>query len=227
MVRKAGGGSRRKARKVGMSSDTRKIAVKALKRVNEIGKPEYKAIYTHATALSPYTGGLGYFLLLNGVSQGDGLSSREGRIIRNRSVQINIQHRANASASSNYPIRMILFIDLEPSGSAPTASQLLRTSEGQNLDEAFRNLDNRNRFIILKDKYVQGNNYDNNGSTLLTHYHKWVKFKKLNLLTTFNANNGATIADIQKGALYLFMYQGEPTYPPSVWVSAVVRFTDN
>lgn len=228
-----GGGRRRTTRKTRRARpvrarSTRSLAVKALKKANQIGKPEFKAIYTHINGFNPYSAGNGYMVLLNGCSTGDGLSSREGRQIRLRSVSINFQHRNNASSVNDFVLRVILFIDLEPHGVAPTGQQLLRTTEGQGLDEAPRNLDNRNRFIILKDKYYQADPYNNSGNIVRTHYHKFVKYKKLNLLTIFNISDVATIADINKGALYCYFYNGDSTaFPPTCFISAVVRFTDN
>lgn len=201
------------------------LATKADVRRMIDNSQEFKAIYTHVNGFNPYNGGAGYFVLLNGTSQGDGLSSRDGRQITLRSVSIILQHRNNASATGDYPIRCILFIDREPHGVAPTATDLLRTSEGQGLDEAPRNLDYRNRFIILKDKWIQGDPYNNNGA-LRTHYHKFVKYRKLSLKTVYDASNNADITDINKGALYCFFFNGDSAFPPSAWISAVVRFTD-
>lgn len=216
--------SRKRKKAKGGSQLATKADVKRMINSNE----EFKAIYTHVETGNPYTGGAGLFTLLNGCSQGDGLSSREGREIRNRSVQIHLKHRYATSAPTyNYTLRAILFIDLEPHGSAPTASNLLRTSEGQGYDEAFRNLDYRNRFVILKDKYLQGDIFDNNGTTFVLHDHQLVKYKKLNLKTTFNSGNAGTIADINKGALYLYLFNAESANPMQVFISAVVRFTDN
>lgn len=202
-----------------------KIATKKDVRRMIDNNTEFKAIYTHINGLNPYTGGLGYMVLLNGCSQGTGLSSRQGRVIQLRSVSITLQHRNASGSTGDYPIRVILFIDKEPHGVAPTGAQLLRTTDGQGLDEAPRNLDYRNRFVILKDKWIQGDPFNNNGA-LRTHYHKFVKYRTLNLKTVYDASNNADITDINKGALYCYFFNGDSAFPPSAWISAVVRFTD-
>lgn len=190
---------------------------------------EWKAIYTHKEGEDLYNGGVGRMYLLNGCNNTAplGLSSRIGREILNRSVQIHIKHRPSnvAAPSYNFTIRCVLFIDLEPHGVAPTPANLFNTAESQGYDEAFRNLNYRNRFIILKDKFYNLDNYDNNGTLMKFHDHKFC-YQKLNFKTTFNSGTAATIADIEKGALYFWAINAEATYSPLIYLSAVVRFTD-
>lgn len=209
------------------SKKSSQLATKADVRRIIAEDDEWKAIYSHLGSLDVYNSGNGYFALLNGCNNTSpiGLSTRDGREIRNRSVRIWVSHRGNATATSNYPMRFILFIDLEPHGTAPTAAQLL-TANGGGWDEAPRNLDSRSRFIILKDKFYQANKYDADGTTVITHQHVFVKHMKLNFKTIFNSGTAATIADIERGALYLFMYHGQGTNTDLAFVSAVVRFTD-
>lgn len=218
----------RKRKKVTKSSKF--VTRTEVKRMMDASE-EFKAIYSTADDVTAYNAGAGRLVLLNGCNQGDGLSSREGREIRIRSVQINIQHRySNASAPTtfNAPLRCLLVLDLEPHGATPVLSDILRITDGQAYDEAPRNLNNRSRFVILKDTTYSEEAYDNAGAGTLpiVHNHKFVKYKKLNFDMVFNANNNADITDIIKGALFLCFYNREATYPMTVSYSAVVRFTE-
>lgn len=187
---------------------------------------EYKVIYTHGSDADCYNAAAGKFFLCNGVNQGDGLSSRDGRQIVNKTIQFQFSIQPHASQTATMRTRMIMFIDLEPQGTAPTIAQVLNTSAA-GPTEAYRNLDYRDRFIILKDRVY---NFDpGNNSTGVNYQHKWfVKYKKLkNLKTIFNSGNAATIADIQKGAIYVWVYDVQgATYPFSFHYNGKLRFID-
>lgn len=216
----------RKSKKVSNATVSKVVKNYVQKKIDN--EQEFKAIMTNQNSLNLYNGGTGQMILLNGCVNTSpmGLSTRVGREIQNRSVQITISYRVDATSTNDFGIRAIVFIDLDPNGVAPTAVQLLDTASGAGLDEAYRNLVYRNRFVILKDKYLHGPAYNNNGA-LVTNYSRLIKYKKLKLNTVFNSGNAGTIADIQKGALYCFLISMDGSgYPPLGFINAVVRFTD-
>lgn len=217
-------GRRRYTRKATVSPAVKRYVKKALDSDNE-----FKLIDTYAGAQYTYNTGLGNFFLLNGVSQGDGQSSRDGRIITNRSVQLKLLFRAAGLANIRSNVRWILFIDLEPHGVPPVATDLLDTATtSPGLLLASRNLDNRNRFIILKDKTFNLDQFDNAGHVKDTF--SGLKYRKLRLKTTFDASNNGDISDIVKGALYVWVFSDNNTgtsYEPLAYIYGRVRFTDS
>lgn len=198
------------------------------KRQSLLGKPEFKAIYTHVASGNTYTGGAGLLTLLNGCTTGSGLSSRDGRQIQNKSVQINCTYVTPAAMTQPCIMRCVVFIDKEPNGSSPTIGKVLDTNQG-NAEETFRNLQYRKRFVILKDqRFVveahQG--WDTAGAYYKRVVKDPIKYKKLKLNTIFNSGTAGTIADIENGALYIMWFGTEATYPVVVDCNAVVRFID-
>lgn len=106
-------------------------------------------------------------------------------------------------------VRMILFLDDQPNGAVPALLDLLLEA----LPSSQLNINNRERFRILKDKtwvfdpYLAGLTWvsaTNQIGTLKV-------YKKLNLETTFNATNGGTIADINSGALNICWLSNLPS----------------
>lgn len=203
--------------------------VKKLEQAQSLlGKPEFKAIYTDLAAQDCYAAGAGLLTLLNGVATGNGISSRDGRKIALKSVQAKLLITQNVNQTNASVLRAILFIDRSPDGTAPTITQVLDTTHGSR-NEAFRNLDYRDRFVILKDKsivFYAHPPYDS--AKTEGNYKVWnfIKYKKLKLNTIFDASDTGTIADINAGALYLYLYSTAATYPALADICACVRFID-
>lgn len=203
--------------------------VSKLEKAQELlGKPEFKAIYTDSAATDTYNGASGSMILLNGLSQGDGISSREGRKVVCKSVQCKLLFTTSASMTNAAVVRAILFIDRSPDGVSPSSSELLDTTHGAR-NEAFRNLDYRERFVILKDKtFVMYAHppYDSAKTETNYKFMNFVKYKKLKLNTIFDASNNGDITDITNGAIYLYLYGTSATYPITCDTQSVVRFID-
>lgn len=222
-------GRRRKYRRYAKKSSTRSIAVSALKRVSRIPKPEYKVIYSNVASGDTYSGGAGLLTLLNGCAQGDGISSRDGRQIQMKSIQVRATFTSPVATTDPIIIRYVVFIDKSPRATAPTLSQVLDTSQG-GPEETYRNLDYRKRFVILKDKVFimdahQG--FDSAKAYFNRVHREIIKFKKLKLNTVFNSGSAGTIADIESGAIYLMLFGTSATYPVVADIMAVARFTDS
>lgn len=192
-----------------------------------VPKPEWKVIYTHGSSIATYVTGLGTFTLINGCNQGDGQSSRDGRQILNKSVEAEVRWSSNTSTVVDNVCRMILFVDMEPHGVAPTAAELLNLSSPSfGPEEAPRNLDNRGRFIILKDKKFISPGHPPYSSSAQAYVRTPIKYRKLNFKTTFDASNNADITDIVRGALYIWVYSASTTNDPTVDLAAKVRFIE-
>lgn len=211
----------------GSKATVKKDLQRVKKKVEYIGRPELKVIDTLPAASNPYSSGNGVFTLLNGCSPGDGISSRDGRKIRIKSVEARVYIGGNSSYTQQSLVRMILFWDKYPNGSATTIDKILEmTDTAFAIPYAPIDLDNRKRFVILKDKQFSLTPAPNGTYTT----RKLVHFKKIKVDkdTVFNNGTAATVADIMSGALYMYVFSdnSNATYPDTHLVTARVRFTD-
>lgn len=139
---------------------------------------------------------------------GTDLANRVGRRIKLTSVYIRGDVGLEAAYTSAavqvhaQQARFILFMDYQPNGIIASATDLLTqaTSWGQ------LNLNNRERFKVLKDKTFVFDNYEKSAATDANWgrtIYNFKCFKKLDEDCVFNSNNLGTIGDIQTGALYM------------------------
>ncbi len=174
---------------------------------------EFKSIDIAASGTVSTTAG---FVLLNGTAPGDDFDTRDGRVIRMKSIQITLTYFINSNATLTF-IRILVFIDKQPNEATPTITQLLDTSS----IVSFRNLDFRKRFIILKDDIVamtiQGAN----------RLGSWKYYKQIDAKTQYDADTTGTIADITTNAIFLMLVSSEGTNLPNVTRVSRVRFIDN
>lgn len=169
------------------------------------------------------------FSLLNGTAQGDGVDERQGRQINLKSIQIKgtIQpyHGATVPVKENVKARMVVVLDKQANGVAPTWNAVFKSNTSQSLP----NLDNRYRFSILYDRtfpisYVQ----NSAGQITASTPRDWnVNFyKKLNMKTTYKGTD-ASIASVATNALYLVLVVDDPTISvPECTVARRIRYTD-
>lgn len=156
--------------------------------------------------------------LLNGCVQGTTLYQRVGqKIVMKKLVAkliISGCLDANAGQANNPGMVRVMFVyDAQPNGTVLTAANLAAAVLKTNTTIcALQNLDNRERFRILGDKfyYIGAADYISSGSIISqnTGSEQFMKlckkFKaKVDLDTCYNAGNAGSIADIQSGALYL------------------------
>lgn len=158
-------------------------------------------------------GSSGSRTLLNALTRGDTIDTRDGRQVRFKSVQVNINSVINTSATDTR-VFVALVIDKQPNQNAPTYAQVF--DQGQAM---FRNLDWRKRFVVLR-KWIIKLNQD---------YPEQVRnlYKKIDMKTVYNDGNTGTVTDITTNALYLVHLSDEPTNTPSVTLSTRLRFIDN
>lgn len=144
---------------------------------------------------------------------GTDMTNRIGRKIQLKSVYVrgfmvidgNLSAPPGAQTTSSQQWRFILFEDRQPNGAAPALTAVLKEAH----PASQLNLDNRDRFRILKDKtwvvdpflYSSTATSTLSGQANVTHQLKC--YKKLNIESVFNGTNGGTILDISSGALYM------------------------
>lgn len=188
--------------------------VAIIKKKLQERKPEWKFLDGDDSSTVSSTGSLA---ILNGMTKGDNVDNREGREIRCKALQFLFKSNLNVSAVHT-TIRYMFIIDKAPNGSILTAAEILDNVSLPT--SSLKNLDTRKRLIILKDALI-------NLSTTGVAEKSMKIYLPMNMLTVFNSGNAGTIADIESGALYLFMISDEATYLPTVTFNYRLRFIDN
>lgn len=154
---------------------------------------EFKS-FDVAGALSMVLDSTGQVDVLNTMVQGNDINNRIGRQVNIRSIEIRAVAQATAATGTRQECLTMLVWDRDPDGVLGTIAQMLNTS---NVNSA-RLLTQRDRFVVLRRwNYVIYPDTIVNNSRTLRYY------KRHNLKVTYNAGNAGSIADIQKGALYL------------------------
>jgi len=155
-------------------------------------------------------------ILLNGIQAGTGFFNRVGSRIEMKNLHIRGTIQNSATAVAAQQLRILVIYDRQPTGALPVISDILQTRDQagaattSGLSEI--NLDNRDRFVILRDYNVfaptvtntagvqtNGPQYPGEDNTLDLNL-----FIKLKGLGTHYKSTSAptTITDIATGALY-------------------------
>lgn len=166
-------------------------------------------------------GGPPTFQLLNGILTGSGFFNRVGARIEMKSIHIRavITFLATSVQDVN---RLIVFYDRQPNGAAPAIADVLQARDNAGAAttaaQSEINLDNRERFVILRDKewfvpsttvaagvLTNGPGYP--GDDNLMHINEFIPLKGLG--THYKASTGA-IGDIATGSLFaVFISQNQ------------------
>lgn len=154
------------------------------------------------------------FHLLSDVDQGNGESTRDGNQIYAKYLQWRMELAPDTDLKTNV-WRMIIFIDTESDGTAPTSTEYFGTAAPDML--YLRAFDATPRFITLMDKVFRANSTDNDFS-----FYKG--FKKLNFLMDFDGATGST--DYRKNSLWLMWYSTDDTDYPVLSFRYKFMYTD-
>lgn len=176
----------------------------------------------------------GTFSLLNGTVPGTQSYQRVGRKINMTSIQLRGYIGATAFAApvtSDTEVRIMLVYDKQANTAGFAITDLLKSQLNagttSSLCNDMLNLDNRDRFTILKDMTV-ALAYQNSGAANSTQGSVTVVdvncYLKCNLETIYNSGTAGTIGDIQTGSLYLVTIGDVANY--SYYCSTRVRYTD-
>lgn len=206
---------------VGNVARTATAAMGAAKLVLSLINPEFK--YNDFISGANVSNTTAKYHLLNGISRGTDSTNRIGRSIKVKSIEINMYMYASTSATTEMFARFILILDKEPNGLAPSFGDILQsTSSPTNLISP-RNLDNRKRFIILKDQLRKFSSSGNNDAQGFEFY------KKMDFHTIYNAGDTGTISDIDSNSLYLCVVGSDPssTHSPIYNFYSRIRYLDN
>lgn len=173
---------------------------------------EYKV---HDTSLSSDIGTSALVYPLNTVPAGDDYTARDGRQIRIKSLQINADLNQPSGYTGAHFIRAILFIDKQGLD-IPTFGDLLTTTPYL---VAPRNLNNRRRYVILRDWRITLNP---------DHPNRVIKyFKRLDMKTLFDGS-GAVYNDVASNQIWILLISNQATpNAPNISGFARIRFLDN
>lgn len=168
------------------------------------GREELKTIDsgTSTFGATPTTGAV---QLINGVATGTDYTARIGRKITMKSVLIRFTITPNVLQSPGIgdTIRLILLYDTQTNGADPGVSDILAQPNWL----APMNLNNRDRFKIIKDRFVSCEACTYTATTLtagspMQHNIKW--YCKMTYDTIFGGT-GATSGSIQTGGLFVLV----------------------
>lgn len=129
----------------------------------------------------------------------------------------------NSTSVPQTEFRVLVVYDTNPNGILPTVSDILQpVGAGAPATLSFINMNNRDRFRIILDKFVQFAGFSNlrfaDYNAEIQYYHNSLgnttkfnlkKYKKMNSEVIFNSTSNGTIGDISSGALYLVQLSSE------------------
>lgn len=153
---------------------------------------------------------------ITGIAQGDTSLTRDGLQIRLK----NLQYRLNVSkdaASARTLVRVVIFVDRENNGVAPTADEVLEGVTPTYMD--FAEHDTRPRFKILKDMI-----FDMQDSSKIAFFKKG--YKKLKLGTTYFRGTSSTVASAYKNHVFVMAQSSDNTNQPFVHMHTRVRWVE-
>ena len=161
--------------------------------------------------------------LLNGLQKGTNNTNRVGDSIKVKSIEVKSGTYLTSSFTGLYMrVRRIIFIDLQPNAGVPTQASLLENVLSD-WTYAFKNLDNKKRFVILKDDVVTMSPNTNAAIQFPDYYYK------MNMHTAYDSSNSGDITDISTNAIYIAYMSNSSsgTQDPSVISNQRIRYIDN
>ena len=183
-----------------------------VKRLKGLINTEFKKINVTAAATVSTTASI---IVINPSVMGDDFDSRDGRVIRLKSVQLTLTAAIGATTTFSF-VRVMVVIDKQPNEISMVITNLL---DFANIT-SHRNLDGRKRFVILKDKILELSQVGKRTGII-----KW--YKELDMKTIYDDSNTGTIVDITTNTLYLVLISDEASLVPFVTRTTRVRFIDN
>jgi len=147
----------------------------------------------------------GVVVLLNGVGQGTDYTQRIGRKILLKSIlfRFSVVPNTATSSSSGDIVRMMLIYDCQTNAATPGITDILNLAAFN----APMNLNNRDRFKVLSDKFITMASAVYTGAALTTGSPspKQVKvFKKMNMEQIFGGT-ASSVGSINTGAIFLIV----------------------
>lgn len=158
---------------------------------------------------------------LNDIPRGDAGNQRTGMSVRQKSLQHSCTIDNTTTSSLPCRVRMIFFLYLRPDGVAPTLANLLDLTTDPDPINAFRNLNYKSTFAILKDRVFKMD------ISAPQHQAEMKWYKKLNFHTSWTVGNSDG-SNITKNALYCMVFCDQAgAVLPRIRCLTRMRFIDN
>lgn len=163
---------------------------------------------------------------MNGLQPGTGATQRIGKraLFKNVLLRMGIGVPTNTGATPlNGYVRIMMICDKQSNAAAPTVAGILQAVAAISPI----NMDNRDRFMVLYDYQTTIDQLGARAGTAVK------KFRRLNIVTSYNAGAAGTVADIATNAIYLlYIYTqigtgAAPTVTPALDFYGRIRFDDS
>lgn len=170
---------------------------------NKRGRREVKTIDTDtAITAIPLAGAL---QLLNGVAQGTDYTDRVGRkiILKSLFFRVNFFPSTTVNAPQGTVVRLLIVYDCQTNAAAPTVTDILQVGTY----DAPMNLNNRDRFKVLFDKFIMmcATSYTAGALATGDPCPKMLsKYKKMYMEQIFGGT-GNTVGSINTGSIYALL----------------------
>ncbi len=162
----------------------------------------------------------GAIFLLNATQRGSGFEQRVGDAETAMSIQFRGTFLTSATAAGPSFVRMILFIDKRPNGTFAIIDDLLDTIGTGEAVNSPLNLEEGNRYRILRDKVVGMTGSDTSART-------FKYYKRMKMTVRHNhISNAADISTMETNAVYLLFVSDQTTLAnlPTVTFFSRYRF---
>lgn len=192
--------------------------------IKPTGRPELKYVDTASALYGLNT--TGSITALNLVAVGDDNTTRDGRQVTIKSVQLHGMVFPEDNTTSNVKCRVMLVWDNAVNGALPAILDIITIADGV----AFPLVNNANRFTILVDRTFAVGKVDNTATTAFasspTTFDVEI-YKPLNCVTQY-IGTAATIASVGNGGLYLLTIgSGAAGAAATLNAATRVRFVDD
>lgn len=212
------------AANAGFLRNRRAAGMRAEKKVVDLNLASY-AVENTGTVIT----------LLNGCVAGSQNFNRIGRKINLKSLQLRgFLNQTDSSTGLTY-VRMIIFYDKQANGAAPTFANVITSQNiaGTTSSAAtdMVNLDNRDRFEIIRDRVFCLGAIDTTATQTYTGSPQNIAIDEYvrlgNRETVFNAGTAGTVGDIQSGSLYVVWISNQANATGATFVGSYrTRFID-
>ncbi len=156
---------------------------------------------------------------LSNIPSGDTTNSRDGAQVKMVGLDMSFHLQQNASAIAATFIRLMVVLDKQTNQVIYGIDDLLEDVSVNDVITTPRNLDNKNRFLILYDRVFVLSKGGTNGAVVR-------KYIKKDVLLRYDAST-PSIADMTQNSLSFVQLSSEGTNVPSITFFGRLRFIDN
>lgn len=187
------------------------------KRVAKLEKTTKEEPKFYDSSGSTTFGTAGVLATLSIMAQGDTALTREGNMVRPKSLRYRIAFKGNAASVTPDAVRVIFAIDKSFDGVVPDADDLLENDDTL----AFPSIVNKCRFRILRDIHLYLNEGDSRQDKFREGFIKFPSLMKIHYQGT-----DATDASGGKNQILIYIVSSNNTYQPTVTWKSRFKFTE-